>query len=75
MIDCAFRNCFTDQLWRVRIRYAEGTAHKPHLIEMLEFQATVDWFTAQRMQGYAVRIYESTWTGRTTKASPGSRRS
>ena len=70
MIDKAFRSRFTDRLWRVRFRAEDGTTHWLHIIVMLEFQSTVDWFMALRMQSYAVRIYESMWDGRTpTKKS------
>ncbi len=31
---------------------------------MLEFQSQVDWFTALRVQSYAVRIYEDQWKDR-----------
>ena len=65
LIDKAFRSRFTDQLWRVRFRGEDGADHWLHIIVMLEFQATVDWFMALRMQSYAVRIYESLWVGRT----------
>ena len=65
MIDKAFRSRFTDRLWRVRFRAEDGTIHWLHIIVMLEFQSTVDWFMALRMQSYAVRIYESMWDGRT----------
>ena len=65
LIDKAFRSRFTDRLWRVRFRDADGTPHWLHIMVMLEFQATVDWFMALRMQSYAVRIYESLWVGRT----------
>ena len=65
LIDKAFRSRFTDQLWRARFRDADGADHWLHIIVMLEFQATVDWFMALRMQSYAVRIYESLWVGRT----------
>lgn len=31
---------------------------------MLEFQSSVDWGMALRVQGYAVRLFESLWQGR-----------
>ena len=31
---------------------------------MLEFQSSVDWFMTLRVQGYAVRLYESLCQGR-----------
>ena len=65
MIDKAFRSRFADRLWRVRFRDADGTLHWLHIVVMLEFQSTVDWFMALRMQSYAVRIYESMWVGHT----------
>ena len=65
LIDEAFRSRFADRPWRVRFRDADGTLHWLHIVVMLEFQSTVDWLMALRMQSYAVRIYESMWAGRT----------
>ena len=65
LIDKAFRSRFTDRLWRVRIRDEDGTIHWLHVVVLLEFQATVDWLMALRMQSYAVRTYEDMWSGRT----------
>ena len=33
------------------------------MLVMLEFQSSIDWFMALRVQGYAVRPYESLWQG------------
>ena len=58
------RSRFNDVVWRVRFRDAAGDEEWLHVVVMLEFQSSVDWFMALRMQGYAVRLYEHMWAGR-----------
>ena len=63
-IDKAYRSRFNDKLWRVRFRDARDGPKWLCIIVMMEFQSSVDWFMALRMQSYAVRIYEYAWAGR-----------
>ena len=58
-VDEAFRSRFNDMVWRLRFRDAGHDAEWLYVIVMLEFQSTVDWLMALRIQSYAVRIYES----------------
>ena len=48
----------------MRFRDADGQTDWLHVVIMLEFQASVDWFMALRMQRYAVRLYDRMWKGR-----------
>ena len=63
-IDDDFQRRHNDVIWRVRFRDAAGKADWLHVVIMLEFQASVDWFMALRMQRYAVRLYDRMWKGR-----------
>ena len=58
-VDEAFWSCFNDMVWRLRFRDPSHDAEWLYVIVMLEFQSTVDWLMALRVQSYAVRIYES----------------
>ena len=58
-VDEAFRSRFNDMVWRLRFRGPDHDAKWLYVIVMLEFQSTVDWLMALRIQSYAVRIYES----------------
>jgi len=53
-----------DLVWRVRFRDPADGPEWLHVLLMLEFQSSVDWFMALRVQGYAVRLYESLWQDR-----------
>ena len=63
-IDPTLRGRANDLVWRVRFRDAAGGPEWLHVLLMLEFQSSVDWFMALRVQGYAVRLYENLWQGR-----------
>ena len=54
----------SDIVWRVRFRDAQGGPEWLLVLLMLEFQSGIDWFMALRVQGYAVRLYESLWRER-----------
>ena len=58
-VDEALRSRFNDMVWRLRFRDPDPDAEWLYVIVMLEFQSTVDWLMALRVQIYAVRIYES----------------
>ena len=58
-VEEAFRSRFNDVVWHLRFRDPGHDAEWLYVIVMLEFQATVDWLMDLRVQGYAVRIYES----------------
>ena len=59
-IDKTLQSRFNDMVWRFRLRAAPGQdAEWMYVIVMVEFQSSVDWFMALRIQSYAVRIYES----------------
>ena len=58
-VDEALRSRFNDMVWRLRFRDPDPDAEWLYVIVMLEFQSTVDWLMALRIQSYAVRIYES----------------
>ena len=63
-IDATLRGRANDLTWRARFRDASDGPQWLHVLLMLEFLSNVDWFTALRVQGYAVRLYESLWQGR-----------
>ena len=63
-IDPTLRGRANDIVWRVRFRDAEGGPEWLRALLMLEFQSGIDWFMALRVQGYAVRLYESLWRDR-----------
>ena len=63
-IDPTLRARANDLVWRVRFRDPADGPEWLHVLLMLEFQSSVDWFMALRVQGYAVRLYESLWQGR-----------
>ena len=63
-IDPTLRGRANDIVWRVRFRDAEGGPEWLRVLLMLEFQSGIDWFMALRVQGYAVRLYESLWRER-----------
>ena len=48
-----------DMVWHPRFRDPGHDAEWLYVIVMLEFESTVDWLMALRVQSYAVRIYES----------------
>ena len=56
-VDEAFWSCFNDMVWRLRFRDPGHDAEWLYVIVVLEFQSTVDWLMALRVQGCAVRIY------------------
>jgi len=63
-IDPTLRARTNDLVWRVRFRDPADGPEWLHVLLMLEFQSSVDWFMALRVQGYAVRLYESLWQDR-----------
>ena len=63
-IDSNLRSRSNDLVWRVRFRDAEDGPEWLQVLLMLEFQSSVDWGMALRVQGYAVRLFESLWQGR-----------
>ena len=63
-IDSNLRSRFNDLVLRVRFRDAADGPEWLHVVLMLEFQSSVDWGMALRVQGYAVRLFESLWQGR-----------
>lgn len=63
-IDATLPRRANDLVWRVRFRDVKGGPQWLRVLLMLEFQSSVDWFMAPRVQGYAVRLYESQWQGR-----------
>ena len=63
-IDPTLRARANDLIWRVRFRDPADGPEWLHVLLMLEFQSSVDWFMALRVQSYAVRLYESLWQGR-----------
>ncbi|MDE0127508.1 MAG: Rpn family recombination-promoting nuclease/putative transposase [Bryobacterales bacterium] len=62
-IDSNLRGRSNDLVWPVRFRDAEDGLEWLHVVLILEFQSSVDWGTALRMQGYAVRLFEGLWPG------------
>ena len=63
-IDPTLRGRSNDAVWRLRVRDAGGERDWLHVLVMIEFQSRIDWFMALRVQGYAVRLYESLWSDR-----------
>ena len=63
-IDPTLRGRSNDAVWRLRFRDAGGERDWLHVLVMIEFQSRIDWFMALRVQGYAVRLYESLWSDR-----------
>ena len=63
-IDSNLRSRSNDLVWRVGFRDAEDGPEWLHVVLMLEFQSSVDWGMALRVQGYAVRLFESLWQER-----------
>ena len=62
-IDLIPRSRASDLVWRVRFKHAADSPAWLHVLRMLEFQSSGDWFMALRVQGFAVRLYESLWPG------------
>ena len=58
-VEEAFWSRFNDMVCRLRFRDPGHDAEWLYVIVMLEFESTVDWLMALRVQSYAVRIYES----------------
>ncbi len=58
-VDKSLRATTSDMLWRLRVRDRDGTPRWLHIIVLLEFQSTVDWFMALRVQRYATAVYTS----------------
>ena len=50
-IDATLRGRANDLVWRVRFRDASDGPQWLHVLLMLEFQSSVDWFMALRVQG------------------------
>lgn len=63
-IDPTLRGRSNDLVWRIRFRDETNGPKWLHVLLMLEFQSSVDFFMALRVQEYAVRLYESLWQGR-----------
>ena len=55
-IDPTLRARTNDLVWRVRFRDPADGPEWLHVLLILEFQSSVDWFMALRVQGYAVRL-------------------
>ena len=59
LVDETLRARANDAMWRVRFRESAGTERGLYVLVMVEFQSSVDWFMALRVQGYAMRQFES----------------
>ena len=55
----AFRARSSDMLWRLKVRRPDNSAEWLYVLLLLEFQSTVDWFMALRVQEYAIDVYRS----------------
>ena len=60
-IDATLRERANDLVWSVRFLDAASGPQWLHALLMPEFQSGVGWFMALRVQGCAVRLYESLW--------------
>ena len=60
-IDPTLRDRSNDLVWRIRFRDETNGPKWLHVLLMLEFQSSVDFFMALRVQGYAARLYKSLW--------------
>ena len=58
-IDPTLRARTNDLIRRVHFRDPGDGPEWLHVLVMLEFQSSIDWFIALRVQGYAVRLHES----------------
>lgn len=55
----AFSARYADLLWRLKVRRKDGSRQWLHVLLLLEFQSTVDWLMALRVQEYAVEVFFS----------------
>ncbi len=58
-VNKAFSARYADLLWRLRVRRRDGSRQWLHVLLLLEFQSTVDWIMALRVQEYAVEVFFS----------------